>query len=55
MRSSMQKDLEAGRRLELDAIGGAVSRHGAARGVATPATSELLDLVAARADPRALS
>lgn len=49
MRSSMQKDLEAGRPLEADAIGGAVCRHGAAHDLATPATAELLELVTARA------
>jgi 2-dehydropantoate 2-reductase len=50
MRSSMQKDLEAGRPLETDAIGGAVSRHGEANGLPTPATVELLAIVAARAE-----
>ena len=49
MRSSMQKDLAAGRPLETDAIGGAVRRHGLAHGIATPATTELLELVATRA------
>lgn len=42
MRTSMQKDREAGRPLELDAIAGAVVRHGAIRGVPTPVTKRLL-------------
>lgn len=42
MRTSMQKDREAGRPLELDAIAGTVVRHGAARGVATPVLQRLL-------------
>lgn len=49
MRSSMQKDLAAGRPLETDAIGGAVRRHGLAHGIATPATTELFELVEQRA------
>ncbi|MFD4573577.1 ketopantoate reductase family protein [Streptomyces sp. NPDC058417] len=46
MRSSMQRDAEAGRPLELDAIGGAVLRAGAARGIATPATADLVERIA---------
>ncbi|MEU6477410.1 2-dehydropantoate 2-reductase [Streptomyces sp. NPDC047017] len=46
MMSSMQRDAEAGRPLELDAIGGAVVRAGAAHGVETPATAELIAQVA---------
>ncbi|MCD0484828.1 2-dehydropantoate 2-reductase [Streptacidiphilus sp. ASG 303] len=42
MRSSMQRDAAAGRPLELDAIGGAVLRAGAAHGVDTPATARLV-------------
>ncbi|WP_282206226.1 ketopantoate reductase family protein [Kitasatospora fiedleri] len=42
MRSSMQRDAEAGRPLELDAIGGAVLRAGAAHRVPTPATAQLV-------------
>jgi len=42
MRSSMQKDLSAGRQLELDAIAGAVLRRGVERGIPTPATAELV-------------
>jgi len=41
MKSSMQRDAEAGRPLELDAIGGAALRAGAAHGIATPATARL--------------
>ncbi|HEX6015154.1 MAG TPA: 2-dehydropantoate 2-reductase [Geminicoccaceae bacterium] len=40
MRSSMLHDLEAGRRLELDWLTGAVVRLGAEAGVATPASEE---------------
>jgi 2-dehydropantoate 2-reductase len=36
MRSSMQKDLEAGRRLEVEALNGMVARLGRQYGVATP-------------------
>jgi len=42
MRSSMQKDLQAGRQPELDAIAGAVLRRGRERGIPTPATAELV-------------
>lgn len=49
MRSSMQKDLAAGRPLELEAIAGAVLRHGAAKGIPTPATAELRRRVAGQA------
>ncbi len=48
MRSSMQKDVEAGRLPELDAIGGPVARRGAKYGVPTPATAELIHLVEQR-------
>ncbi|MEU3373849.1 ketopantoate reductase family protein [Streptomyces sp. NPDC006711] len=46
MKSSMQRDAEAGLPLELDAIGGAVLRAGAAHGIATPATARLVAEVA---------
>lgn len=36
MNSSMQRDVAAGRPIELDAIGGAVLRAGAAHGIDTP-------------------
>ena len=42
MRSSMQRDLDAGRQPELDAIAGAVLRRGRERGIPTPATAELV-------------
>ena len=48
MRTSMQKDFDAGRPLELDAIGGAVVRGGLRYGIETPATRELIRLVEAR-------
>jgi 2-dehydropantoate 2-reductase len=47
MRSSMQKDMAAGRPLELDAIAGPVLRRGAGCGLPTPATEELRRRVAA--------
>ncbi|KIF04559.1 2-dehydropantoate 2-reductase [Streptomyces sp. RSD-27] len=46
MKSSMQRDAEAGRPLELDAIGGAVLRAGAGHGIETPATARLVAAVA---------
>ena len=39
MRSSMQRDLENGRRIELEALSGTVVRYGRAAGVPTPAHS----------------
>lgn len=48
MRSSMQKDVDAGREPELDAIGGAVLRAAARHGIPAPATEELVDLVLRR-------
>ena len=48
MRTSMQKDFEAHRPLELDAIGGAIVRGGRQHGLATPATEELIRLVEQR-------
>ncbi|MFG2933282.1 ketopantoate reductase family protein [Streptomyces achromogenes] len=46
MRSSMQRDAEAGRPLEVDAIGGAVLRAGAAHRVETPVTARLVAEIA---------
>jgi 2-dehydropantoate 2-reductase len=46
MRSSMQKDREAGLPLELDAIGGAILRASRRHGLDAPATQELVDLIA---------
>lgn len=49
MKSSMQKDVDAGRRPELDAIGGPIVRGGKKHGVPTPVIKELMDLVQDRA------
>ena len=46
MRSSMLHDLEAGRRLELDWLTGAVVRLGTEHDVATPVTAEVHDALA---------
>jgi 2-dehydropantoate 2-reductase len=43
MRSSMLKDLIAGRELELDAIGGPIVRGGEKYGIATPITRKLME------------
>jgi len=45
MRSSMSKDVEAGRKPELDAIGGPIVRGGKAHGIPTPVTQELMQMV----------
>nr|BFD95407.1 ketopantoate reductase family protein [Kitasatospora sp. Xyl93] len=50
MKSSMQRDVEAGRPTELDAIGGAVLRAADAHGVAVPAISRLVRDLSAPAD-----
>jgi 2-dehydropantoate 2-reductase len=42
MRSSMQRDAEAGRRTELDAIGGAVLRGAQVHGIDVPVTAKLI-------------
>jgi 2-dehydropantoate 2-reductase len=42
MKSSMQRDVEAGRPTELDAIGGAVLRAAEAQGVDTPTIARLV-------------
>jgi 2-dehydropantoate 2-reductase len=42
MRSSMQKDVAAGRQLELDAIGGPIVRGGKRYGIAVSTTSDLI-------------
>jgi len=49
MRTSMQKDLDAGRPLELDAIAGPIMRGGRRHRISTPTTEELVQLVEARA------
>lgn len=48
MRSSMQKDVEAGREPELDAIAGPILRGGARHDIPVQATRKLSDLVAHR-------
>jgi 2-dehydropantoate 2-reductase len=51
MRTSMQKDFDAGRPLELDAIGGAIVRAGRRHEIGTPVTEELMRRVGARPAP----
>jgi 2-dehydropantoate 2-reductase len=51
-KSSMQRDLERGKRLEVDALAGVVSRLGAKHGIPTPVTS-CVNAVLALADQRA--
>lgn len=51
MRSSMQKDVAAGRRPEIDAIAGPVLRAGRRHGIPVPNTAELARMVEARAAP----
>lgn len=48
MRSSMQRDAEAGRPLELDALGGAVLRAAARHGLDVPVTARLVAQLGAR-------
>jgi 2-dehydropantoate 2-reductase len=48
MKSSMQRDVEAGRPTELDAIGGAVLRAAARHGVEAPVTTRLVEGLRAR-------
>jgi 2-dehydropantoate 2-reductase len=48
IRTSMQKDFDAGRTLELDAIAGPIVRCGRRHKIATPATEELVSLVESR-------
>jgi 2-dehydropantoate 2-reductase len=48
MRSSMQKDVDAGRPPELDAIAGPIQRGGRRHGIPVPNTDELVKLVEAR-------
>ena len=45
MRSSMQKDVIAGRPLELDAIAGPIARGGERFAIATPVTSSLMTAI----------
>jgi 2-dehydropantoate 2-reductase len=55
LRTSMQKDFDAGRPLELNAIAGPIVRGGRRHGIATPATEELVRLVEARLAAQARS
>jgi len=48
MRASMAKDLDAGRKLELDGIAGPVLRGGVRHGVPTPMTASLVAMIEAR-------
>jgi 2-dehydropantoate 2-reductase len=52
VRTSMQKDFDAGRPLELDAIAGPIVRGGRRHAVPTPATEELVRLVESRLGAR---
>jgi 2-dehydropantoate 2-reductase len=45
LRSSMQKDVAAGRPPELDAIAGPILRGGAARGIPVPVTAQLVAMI----------
>jgi 2-dehydropantoate 2-reductase len=49
MRSSMQKDVVAGRQLELDAIGGPIVRGGERHGIDVPTTASLMTAIRAKA------
>jgi 2-dehydropantoate 2-reductase len=51
-KSSMQRDLERGKRLEVDALAGVVARLGAKHGISTPVTS-CVNAVLALVDRRA--
>ncbi len=55
MRSSMQKDVEAGREPELDAIGGTVLRAAQAHGIPVPTIEDLIERTRARVAARAAS
>jgi 2-dehydropantoate 2-reductase len=48
MRSSMQRDAEAGRPLELDAIGGTILRAAVRGGVDVPVAQRLVSEIANR-------
>ena len=52
MRSSMAKDLMAGRRLELDGIAGPIVRRGAHHGVPVPVTKELTATIESKVNHR---
>ncbi|HEV7212429.1 MAG TPA: 2-dehydropantoate 2-reductase [Blastococcus sp.] len=48
MRSSMQRDAEAGQPIEIDAIGAAIVRAAARHGIAVPVTARYVDELSAR-------
>lgn len=48
LRSSMQKDVEAGRPPELDAIGGPIVRGAERHGIDVPVTRELMSMISAK-------
>ena len=50
LRSSMQKDLAAGRPLELDALGGPIARGGQRYGIDVPTTTTLINAIRAKAN-----
>jgi 2-dehydropantoate 2-reductase len=50
MSSSMQKDVVAGRELELDAIGGPIVRGGERYGIDVTTTAKLMEAIRARPD-----
>jgi 2-dehydropantoate 2-reductase len=52
MRSSMQKDLAAGRQLELDAIGGPIARGGERYGIDVSTTAELMSAIRSKIGAR---
>jgi 2-dehydropantoate 2-reductase len=52
MRSSMQKDVEAGRQPELDAIAGPILRGGEKHGVPTPLVKELVGMIQSKVGKR---
>lgn len=52
MKSSMQRDVEAGRPYELDAIGGAVVRAARRHSIAVPATEQLVKAISEAHPPR---
>ena len=53
MRSSMAKDIDAGRRLELDGIAGPIIRGGAQWEIAVPTTQRLVAMIEERRRARA--
>ena len=52
MRSSMQKDVAAGRELELDAIGGPIARGGERHGIDVSTTAELMAAIRSKTGAR---